>query len=85
MAKYNWTAIDQVVDEMSIRRRKHLAFAECLRITAKANGTLAAAETYIKQAEQGRYASGGVRPAFVFDHFGITEEQWDAMWALVYG
>lgn len=64
---------------------KNRAFANALRVVAEANGTIDNASKFITQAERGRYSRGGIRPAFLHDHFGITEQQWDAIWALTYG
>lgn len=40
---------------------------------------------WIKKARAGFYASGSVRPAFLGSYFRMTEQEWDALRALIYG
>jgi hypothetical protein len=65
---------------------KDLAFAEALYHRARQvpGGMNPQAVNYIEQARNGRYEGRGRRPAFL-EVFGMTEHEWDALWALVYG
>jgi len=42
-------------------------------------------KAWIKKAKSGFYASGSERPAFLGSYFRMTEQEWDALWALIYG
>ena len=65
---------------------KNEAFAqaiEALAIPSYENPQLAKAT--IRRAREGKYASGAMRPAFLGSYFRMTEQEWDALWALIYG
>lgn len=65
---------------------KNEAFAaalEALAIPSYENPHLAKA--WIRNAKRGVYASGVLRPAFLGSYFRMTEQEWDALWALIYG
>lgn len=67
-------------------QEKHDAFAaalEALAIPARENPHIAKA--WIKRARSGYYESGNIRPAFLGSYFRMTEQDWDALWALIYG
>ena len=66
---------------------KDEAFAEALyqRSRQQSGGMSSHAISCINLARGGRYASGAIRPAFPYETFGMTEQEWDALWALVYG
>jgi hypothetical protein len=66
---------------------KDLAFAEVLyqKARTRAGGLSSYNANYIEQARNGRYRSGNIRPGFLYDQFGMTEQEWDALWALIYG
>ena len=65
---------------------KHEAFAaalEALAIYSYENPHIHKA--WIRRARAGYYASGDIRPAFLGSYFRMTEQEWDALWALIYG
>jgi len=67
-------------------QEKHHAFAAALESLAiKPVDHPGIARQYIADARAGMYASGLTRPAFLGSYFRMTEQEWDALWALVYG
>lgn len=71
---------------MASPQEKHDAFAaalEALAIRPVDNPDITHA--WINKARAGFYARGSVRPAFLGSYFRMTEQEWDALWALIYG
>lgn len=70
---------------------KDEAFAEVLYQKARkhANGLTVShilyINNYINNARAGKYRSGQAMPAFLGSYFNMTEQEWDALWALIYG
>lgn len=66
---------------------KHDAFAQVLRQKAKTDtqGLMTTHRKFISDARNGKYRSGTLRPAFLSSYFDMTEQEWDALWALIYG
>ncbi len=68
---------------------KHNAFADALALSAEQMGMSGAGagdtNSFIASARRGLYAGRRMRPAFVYVYFGITEEEYNALWTLIYG
>lgn len=66
---------------------RDIAFAEILYHKARhqAGGMCSRSVAYINSARNGVYRKSHVRPAFIYEAFGITDQEWDALWALIYG
>lgn len=65
---------------------KNDALAEFLYQKARAMPHFSAQVTeYMRLARVGYYYQGRIRPAFLGDVFGMTDQDWDAAIALIYG
>lgn len=65
---------------------KHDAFAAALETLAiRSSYHPDIGRGFITAARAGKYASGVMRPAFLGAYFRMTEQEWDALWALIYG
>jgi hypothetical protein len=72
---------------VSTDQQKHDAFAEVLYQKARTHtqGMSVSHIQYINSARSGKYRSGQAMPAFLGSYFNMTDQEWDALWALIYG
>lgn len=67
-------------------QEKHDAFAAALEeLAIRPLGHPDITRGYVGNAKRGKYADGSARPAFLGSYFRMTEHEWDALWALIYG
>lgn len=67
-------------------QEKHDAFAAALEeLAIRPEDNPDITHAWISKARRGSYASGAMRPAFLGSYFRMTEQEWDALWALIYG
>lgn len=67
-------------------QEKHDAFAAALEeLAIRPRDFPYVSRNYIIEAKAGLYADGSKRPAFLGSYFRMTEQEWDALWALIYG